>query len=120
MKELGKGAQREGVRSPRLCGDAVACAPIDERAEAGNALGGAAEVEAACSVETAADKATARPRFRKRTWGTLRVVLVCECARDSRLEVDPWAPGPPSMTLSALSRDTSGLRAARVRFSLHL
>ena len=29
-------------------------------------------------------------------------------------------PGAPSMTLSALSRDTSGSRAARVRFSLHL
>src|SRR5579859_5032145 len=31
-----------------------------------------------------------------------------------------FTSGPPSMTLSALSRDTSGSRAARVRFSLHL
>ena len=39
-------ARRDGTSSARLCGDAGACASPDERAPAGNALDGAAEVEA--------------------------------------------------------------------------
>jgi hypothetical protein len=71
-ERIGEGARRNGVSSPGLCGDARTCASLDERAEAGNALDGAAEVEAACGAEAAEEKATPRPRFKQRTWGTFR------------------------------------------------
>ncbi len=45
-------ARRDGISASRLCGDAGACASLDERAAARNALDGAAEVEAACGTET--------------------------------------------------------------------
>jgi hypothetical protein len=52
VKELGK--VREEMRFHLVgCGDAGACAFVDERAAAGNAVDGAAEVEAACGAETA-------------------------------------------------------------------
>jgi hypothetical protein len=48
-----EGARRDGISSAGLCGDAGTCTPADERAAAGNALDGAAQVEAACGAETA-------------------------------------------------------------------
>jgi hypothetical protein len=39
------------------------------------------------------EKSTPRPRFKKRTWGTLRVTLVCECKKTLRLTVN--CPGHP-------------------------
>jgi hypothetical protein len=48
----GKSARRNGISPARLCGDAEACASVDERTT-GNALGSAAQVEAACGTETA-------------------------------------------------------------------
>ena len=60
-ERAGESARRDGLSSPRLCGDAGARASLDERTAAGNALDGAAEVEAACGTETAeAPKASVR------------------------------------------------------------
>jgi len=36
----------------------------------------------AIDVEERDEQATPRPRFKRRTWGTLRVALVCEWGRD--------------------------------------
>ena len=52
-ERVGEGAQRDGISSSWLCGDAGACASLDERAAAGNAVDGAAEAEATCGAETA-------------------------------------------------------------------
>ena len=60
-ERIGKSARGDGVSATRICGNAGACTSLDERAEAGNAVDGAAEVEAACGAETAkARKAAAR------------------------------------------------------------
>jgi putative transposase len=58
-----------------------------------------------------------RPRFKERTWGTLRVVLICECAKASSLGRAKFErraisyPGPPAIH-SDMSKSTvrSGAR----------
>jgi hypothetical protein len=60
-ERVGEGTRGDGVSSAGLCGDAGARASLDERAEAGNALDGAAKVEVSRGAETAeAQKADVR------------------------------------------------------------
>ncbi len=199
-------ARRDGVPSAGLCGDAGACASLDERAAAGNALDGAAEAEATCGAETAkapkagergadaiafcGDRRTAgsvlasavlrfqcvqprkeegkvelhtressdsrtgetserlaveqlgflpwrsggargdrrgrvrreetpRPRFKLRTWGTLRVVLSCEYAKASsfdRRESERIAirhPGHPPGKIELHARESGDSRTGK-------
>ncbi len=50
----------------------------------------------------AREDGTPRPRFKQRTWGTLRVVLSCDCAKASALDRSEFErfgirhPGHPS------------------------
>lgn len=52
-ERVGESARRDGFSIDRLCGDAGACASVNERAEAGDAVDGATEIEAAGGAEIA-------------------------------------------------------------------
>ncbi len=51
-ERAGESARRDEISFDWLCGDAGACAPVNERAEAGDAVDGAAKIEAASGAET--------------------------------------------------------------------
>jgi hypothetical protein len=59
---------------------------FSESLHGGMRLQGLGGIMTLLDLEKREEKATSRPRFTRRTWGTLRVVLICECAKASSFD----------------------------------